>query len=117
MTAHQQDSTPKVVDHTFYLWDDTDEVTRTLCGVGCGFGPEDHITSDAFRQRARLRDAAPLMLEALDRIESLAVSADHDLANGKRFYVGRQLADIVNAARAVLAAARPATDDDGEQGR
>jgi hypothetical protein len=36
---------PKVTDHTFYLFDDTDDVTQTLCGVGCGYGPEDHIAA------------------------------------------------------------------------
>jgi hypothetical protein len=55
-----------VVDHCFYLWDDTDDVTRTLCGVGCGYGPEDHISPEAWAARERLRDAAPLLLEALE---------------------------------------------------
>lgn len=32
-------------DHTFYLWDDTDEVTRTLCGI-CGDPPDDHPGAD-----------------------------------------------------------------------
>lgn len=56
---------PKVTDHTFYLWDETDERTRTLCGVGCAFGPEDHISEADFIVAERVRDAAPAMLAAL----------------------------------------------------
>lgn len=82
MTADTDSSTngaaegaePMIVEHTFYLFDDTDEHTRTLCGI-CAFGPEDHIGREAWIARERLRDAAPALYEAT---MALVAVLDHD---------------------------------------
>lgn len=112
MTAeHRPAGGGGVADHTFYLWDDTDEHTRTLCGVGCGYGPEDHISREAFAARERLRDAAPALLAALETL-SHATAANPCWC----LYSDRPGAhtDRCQQARDAVRAARGAEADDSE---
>lgn len=61
---------PKIVDHPFYLWSDDDEDVAQMCGVGCSYGPPDHISAEDFAARERVRDAAPELLSALVDVEN-----------------------------------------------
>lgn len=111
-------SAPKVADHTFYLFDDTDEVTRTLCGYGCAFGPEDHISPEAFEAAQRIRDAAPQMLEALEAFKRAEQHDQDELYDGCDDDCDAAItlwAEAIRLTDAAIAAARPAPTGDGDE--
>lgn len=114
MPTEQCSTGPKVVDHLFRTgggfehWGRPNQ--RLFCGAHpndgngtiCGKPESDHISPEAFAERERLRDAAPLLAEALEGILEMWGMDAHP--NG--LTDGCRICTVMGDGRAALRAAR-----------